>query len=104
MKTQRITFIVLMVVAVLLSLEFFSKRRTLRASKKENVAKAVAAADTAKKTPAADSIAALYAPVVFRDKQKEFDRVKKAYQEKYKIIKEVYEQQKNLIRNPFICI
>lgn len=103
MKTQRITFIVLMVVAVLLSLEFFSKRRTLRASKKENVAKAVAAADTAKKTPAADSIAALYAPVVFRDKQKEFDRVKKAYQENIKSSKKCMNSKK-LIRNPFICI
>ncbi len=97
MKSQRITLIVLLVVSAFLLIEFVNTRlRTKKKSKPEAEVETPAATTSQADSTisVADSIAALYAPAAFKDKQMKYERVRKAYQAKGQTVRDLYEEKK----------
>lgn len=95
MKNQKITLIVLAVVSALLLLEFIRGNTGLNRQKerledeKQDVIQQ-AKDTTTKRVSVADSIAALYASVGFKQEQMKYSRVKAAFQEKGKQLRDLY--------------
>lgn len=96
MKSQKLTLIILLAVTALLLIEFAGKRlfatrtaqkteKTKKSGEPENSAK-----DTTAQISAADSIAALYAPSIFKNDQKKHNRVKEAYKKYGKKVSDLY--------------
>ncbi len=81
MKSQRITFLVLLVVSALLILEYYRKQSPSPSNPEKNQespSPVAPASDTSPPQSAADSIAAVYSSYSFKDEQMKFERVKSA--------------------------
>jgi len=99
MKSQTITFVILLLVSGLLLIEFYNRSKSpKKTANNEDELEVVETANNdssqTSQTSVVDSIAALYSPFAFKEKQLKFPRVKAAYKEQYDSLLAKYKQTK----------